>query len=367
MREITLFLCGDVMLGRGIDQVLPHPSEPRLYEPYAESALDYVRLAEEAHGPIPRPVGFDYVWGDALAEIERRRPHHRIGNLETAVTTSEDAEPKGINYRMDPTNLPCLVAAPFDCCSLANNHVLDWGEAGLVDTLQALGSGGIATAGAGKDAEEAARPAILPLGERGRVLVFGFAAPSSGVPASWAADRGKPGVALLPDLSPSTAERTAEVMAAQRRPGDVVVASFHWGGNWGYEVSADQRDFAHRLIDSGGADVVHGHSSHHPKAIERDRDRPVLFGCGDFVNDYEGIGGHEEYRPDLVLAYFATLDADSGRLVRLEIAPFRMRRFRLERVPVADAEWLRGRLDRESRRFGGGVHLSEDLALTLRG
>jgi poly-gamma-glutamate synthesis protein (capsule biosynthesis protein) len=83
---VTLFLAGDVMTGRGVDQVLPNPADPQLYETYAKSAIDYVKLAERANGPIKVPVAFDYVWGDALAELERRRPDARIINLETAVT-----------------------------------------------------------------------------------------------------------------------------------------------------------------------------------------------------------------------------------------------------------------------------------------
>ena len=92
--RVSLFLCGDVMTGRGIDQVLAHPSPPRIYEPYMTSALGYVELAEEKSGRIGQPVGFDYVWGDALGEMETRAPDSRIVNLETSVTTSEDAAPK---------------------------------------------------------------------------------------------------------------------------------------------------------------------------------------------------------------------------------------------------------------------------------
>src|SRR5688500_14184056 len=83
--SIALFLCGDVMTGRGIDQILPHPNNPVLYERYMKSALGYVALAEEASGPIQKPVEYSYIWGDALAELERRRPDGRIINLETAV------------------------------------------------------------------------------------------------------------------------------------------------------------------------------------------------------------------------------------------------------------------------------------------
>src|SRR5207248_5995412 len=69
---VKLFLCGDVMTGRGIDQALPHSVNPVLYERYIRDAHAYVELAEAANGPIPRPVGFDYIWGDALRSEERR-------------------------------------------------------------------------------------------------------------------------------------------------------------------------------------------------------------------------------------------------------------------------------------------------------
>src|SRR5690606_16095201 len=144
-------------------------------------------------------------------------------------------------------------------------------------------------------------------------------------------------------------------VAATKRPGDVAVASIHWGGNWGYEIPEEHRRFAHALIEHAGIDVVHGHSSHHPKAIEVFRDRPVFYGCGDFLNDYEGIPGYDEFRGDLVLMYFPRLEAGTGRLVRLEMVPLRIRRFRLEILPPEDREWLRRTLDRECRRFGHRV------------
>ncbi len=90
MDELTIFLCGDVMTGRGIDQVLPFPSDPELHEEYARSALDYVELAERLNGPISAPVSYDYIWGDALTELDETAPDARIVNLETSVTTSDD-------------------------------------------------------------------------------------------------------------------------------------------------------------------------------------------------------------------------------------------------------------------------------------
>lgn len=362
---VTLFLCGDVMTGRGIDQILPHPGAPHLYEPWVRSALGYVEIAERATGPVVRPVDFPYVWGDALAELARVRPDARIVNLETAVTAAEDAWPdKGIHYRMHPANVPCLAAAALDCCVLANNHVLDWGHRGLDETLDTLHGAGLRTAGAGRDAAEAAAPAVIALPGKGRVLVFAFGTASAGVPADWAAGERRAGVNVLGDLSDAAVARIAADVGYAKRAGDLVVLSIHWGGNWGYAVSPAERRFAHAIVDAG-VDVVHGHSSHHPRGIEVYRDRPILYGCGDFLNDYEGIHGHEAFRPDLALMYFPVLDPATGRLLRLGLVPMRIRHFRPNRVPWEDAAWLADLLTREGRALGTRATLQPDGTLAL--
>lgn len=362
---ISLLLCGDVMTGRGIDQVLPHPSDPVLYEPWVKSAVDYVRLAEERNGAIGGRLGNDEVWGDALAEIARRKPDVRIANLETAVTTCGRPWPKGINYRMNPANLPCLSASGIDCWVLANNHVMDWGRDGLIDTIETLRAAGMRTAGAGMNLDEAEAPAVVEVDKGARVLVFALAFRSSGVPEAWAADEHTPGIHLVADPSRTAADRIAAFVRSHKRAGDVVVCSIHWGGNWGYDVPDADRAFARRLIDVAGIDVVHGHSSHHPKAVEVYRGKPILYGCGDFLNDYEGIESREPYRSDLVAAYFVEIEVSGGVLSRLEIVPFRILRFRLARPDATDIAELAGILDRECRRFGGGVAVGGD-SLNLR-
>jgi poly-gamma-glutamate synthesis protein (capsule biosynthesis protein) len=308
---IALCLCGDVMTGRGVDQVLPHPSSPLLYEPHVRDAREYVRLAERMSGPIAQPVEFAYVWGDALAELRRAGVDVRIVNLETSITTSDDAwRGKRIHYRMHPRNIGCLVAARVDCCTLANNHVLDWGYAGLAETLHALDRAGIAYAGAGQDA---AAPAVVGVPGEGRVLVFSLGATSSGIPRQWGATSDHLGVNLFEDLSEATARRVAAQVRATKHPGEVAVASIHWGDNWGYDVPDEEVRFAHTLVD-GGADLVHGHSSHHPKALEVYRGKLILYSCGDFLDDYEGISGYEAYRDDLRLMYLVRVDARAGQL-----------------------------------------------------
>lgn len=361
---VTLWLTGDVMTGRGIDQILPHPGDPRILESYMVSAADYVRLAERVTGPIPYPVDAAYVWGDALTWIDRQSPTLRLINLETAVTTSGDAEPKGIHYRMHPDNLPVLSAAGVDACVLANNHVLDWGRSGLRETLAVLGQAGHATVGAGLDRCQARRPARFEIpGGRLRLLAFGL--PSSGVPRDWAAGDTWPGINVLSDLSRGAASIIAADAARGREPGELALVSLHWGGNWGYAIPDEHRDFAHRLIDEAGVDLVWGHSSHHALGIEVYRGRLILYGCGDLINDYEGITGHGEFRDDLALLYFPRLQRADGRLERLVMVPLQCRHFRLQRASREDARWLCRRLSREGRRLGTRLWLDDEDLLHL--
>jgi len=353
------------MTGRGVDQILRHPCPPHLYEGYVNSAIEYVHLAEEANGPIPRLVTPAYVWGVALDELNRARSDLRIINLETSITRSEDYLPKGINYRMSPENAECLRAAGIDCCVLANNHVLDWGRAGLLDTLSTLEHLHIKSVGAGRDLVEASAPAIFEMKEKGRAIVFALACVSSGTPKRWAATHDAPGVNVFAELSGTAVAGIAEQAAKLRRPGDIVVVSVHWGSNWGYEIAKAQQEFAHALIDEAGVSIVHGHSSHHPKAIEVFKNRLVLYGCGDFLNDYEGIRGYEEFRDDLALMYLADINPANGDLIGLEMVPLQIRRFELVHASGGDVDWIRQTLDRECQGFGAHVELNSAGQLAL--
>jgi poly-gamma-glutamate capsule biosynthesis protein CapA/YwtB (metallophosphatase superfamily) len=358
--SVVLALAGDVMLGRGIDQILPHPGDPTLWESHVRDARDYVRLAEVVNGPIPVPVDMRWPWGDALEVLAATGPDVRIVNLETAVTYGGDAVPsKGIHYRMHPANLPCLAAAGPDVCVLANNHVLDFGRGGLADTLEHLTGAGLRPVGAGRNEEAAWRPATVQT--RGaRVAIVAFGTPSSGIPSSWAAAGDRSGVAYLPSLSRAAVTR----IASSVRTGDIVVASVHWGTNWGYTVDDEQARFAHALIDAG-VHVVHGHSSHHPRPIELYRGGLILYGCGDLINDYEGIGGYAVYRDELRLLYLATLDPAAG-LQELRMAPLHARRMRLEHAARDECWWLAAVLDRVSRELGTRVACDSDGMLRAR-
>jgi poly-gamma-glutamate synthesis protein (capsule biosynthesis protein) len=362
----TLFLCGDVMTGRGIDQILPRSVDPRIYEPFVRDAREYVHLAERETGTIPQPVSHSYVWGAALQVWNETAPDFKIINLETSVTAHGEPWPeKGINYRMHPENADLLTAAGINCCTLANNHVLDWGREGLADTLRTLRRVGISAAGAGNDREAADTPALLE-NDKGRVIVYSCGATTSGIPESWAAGEERAGVKLLSGWSSEVIEEIRRRVEAVKRPGDVVVFSVHWGGNWGYRIPKHQQHLARSLIDRAGVDLVVGHSSHHPKGIEVYKGKLILYGTGDFINDYEGIGGHERFHPELTLMYFPSIDPATGELASMRMVPMRIRHFRLNSASAAEAKWLENLLTRLGETLGTSARLNRDGSLSLQ-
>lgn len=357
---VTMFLAGDVMLARGIDQILGAPCDPVLHESYVTDAREYIALAEERSGAIPRGAPPAYPWGEAVAILDSAHPDARIVNLETSITRSDDYDHgKGIHYRVSPENAASLAAARIDVCTLGNNHVLDWGELGLHDTLATLDRLHIGWCGAGRDPAEAMRPAVIELGERGRIIVFSIGCPDAGVPPHWAATPERPGVNVLAALDDHAVRRLGRAIEPWRRSRSVIIVSIHWGGNWGFEVPLHHRRFAHRMIDEAGAHVVHGHSSHHVKGIEVHHGQPILYGCGDLITDYEGIRSHEAYRGDLSLLYLVTLDP-TGALARLEMAPTRMRRFRIVRADPDETRWLATTLAVCGRGLGTSVAIERD-------
>jgi poly-gamma-glutamate capsule biosynthesis protein CapA/YwtB (metallophosphatase superfamily) len=268
---------------------------------------------------------------------------------------------------MHPANLACLTQIRPAPCVLANNHSMDHGPGGLEDTLEALASVGVPVVGAGRSLREAQQPAIIALrgAQAHRAIVIGTGSPSSGVPAEWRASADRAGVDWLSDLSDDSADTLVARIQRLKRAGDLAIVSIHWGSNWGYDVPSPHVRFAHRLID-GGVDMIHGHSSHHPRPIEVYRDRPILYGCGDFINDYEGISGYEYFRDDLVLMYLARFEAQSGALVQLRLVPLQIRKMALRRAAAEDVRWMRDTLDRICRAHGSRVTASTDDALELR-
>lgn len=282
---------GDIMLGRGIDAILPYHVDGVLHESYMRNAKGYVELAIKENGPLSQDEinerGFNYIWGD-LVETFESVPNMMVVNLETSLTTSDDyAKDKGINYRAHPLNARSLQVFGSDSIvTLANNHVLDWGESGLLETLQTLDDAHIKYSGAGRNLDEAITPATS-LVKNKNVAVVAVGLSSAGVPMHWKADTNKSGVYVMDNESVKNAVEIMKTFNESISDEAIKIVSIHMGPNWNPRIPENWRKFAHTLIDHG-ADIVIAHSSHHVKGIEVYRNKMISYGLGDFLNDYEG-------------------------------------------------------------------------------
>ncbi len=342
-RMLRLALAGDLMLARGVDRIQRTSAPSELREPVVTHAERHVELAERKTGPIPRRVPPEYVWGDARELLDCRDVDLCVVNLETSITAGgEFAREKSIHYRMHPDNIAILPAGRVDCVGLANNHVLDFGPMGLSHTLGHLTGAGIAASGAGPDL----RTAMLPATVGGACTVVSIVLPDAGAPEAWRATETSPGGgtsgvywAPRPEALPAAVRASLEVgaVAPMRKDRSMpIVLSVHWGSNWGYDIPWAHRNAAKALVEEGLVDLIFDHSSHHAKGVEVIDGVPVIYGAGDLINDYEGIVGHEQYRPDIVLLYVA--EFEGCRVERLAVVPFCIERFRLRRLPEGQVD-----------------------------
>lgn len=291
------------------------------------------------------------VWGDALADL--RSLDGVCVNLECCLSTRGtpwQRTRRAFHFRADPDwAVPALREANVSVAALANNHVLDYEEPALLDTLDALEEGGIAYAGAGRDAAEAFRPATASAGD----CTVGVLSLTDNTP-EYAASEDGPGTAHV-EMDPENAETRAAVRGAlDALDADLVVASLHWGPNMREHPPDRFREFAHWLVDEG-VDVVHGHSAHVFQGVEDYRGRPVVYDAGDFVDDY---AVDFDLRNDRSFLY--ELHAVDGRPDRLVCHPTEIRDCAVHRVE--NGRWwrdtLRDRsadLDTDFERSGEGL------------
>lgn len=259
------------------------------------------------------------MWGDVLPLLWQA--DLRFANLECALT--RHVQPwartwKMYHFRADPTAVRFLQAARIDACSLANNHVLDFEARGLVDTLRTLDAAGIRHAGAGADSAAAAEPALLAVHGASpcRVALLAF---TDNEPAFAAAEH-RPGTNYQEvSLDDATLARVADAIGRARTAGaDLVVFSNHWGANFVERPAPEFRAFARRVIELG-ADVYYGHSAHLCQGIEIHRGKPILYDCGDFIDDY---AVDPALRNDRSCLFRLTFGTDG--LQRIELFPVKL-------------------------------------------
>jgi poly-gamma-glutamate synthesis protein (capsule biosynthesis protein) len=244
-----------------------------------------------------------------------------------------------------------LRAARIDACSLANNHTLDFEEQGLLDTLAYLGAAGIQYAGAGRDREEAARPALIDMSE-GRVALLAF---TDNEPP-FAAGPAKPGTNYLPvSMEPEVLLRVEEAVRAAREAGaETVVFSNHWGPNMVERPPELFRRFARAVVERG-VDVYYGHSAHVFQGVEIYRRKPILYDTGDFIDDY---AVDPRLRNDR--SFLFRLSVDGGELRRLELSPVSLPYARVELAQGTEREAILDRMVALSAKMGTTFARRED-------
>lgn len=316
---------GDVMLGRLVAEELRHRSP-------------------------------EFPWGDTLPLL--RKADVLVGNLEFVL--ARDGRPwpgKIFHFRAEPAAVASLEAAGFDLVSVANNHVLDFGTDAALECLGILSARGIRFTGAGQDAAAARRPAVIDRdGMTIAMLAFTDNEPD------WEAGADSPGVRHLPvDLGDPRATALLDDVGELRAAVDLVIVSAHWGGNWGVDVPRNHRRFAHALVDAG-VDVVFGHSPHIVRGVEVYRGRPILYGAGDFVDDYAVDPVERNDR-----SFVFVLHTDAAAPVRLFLHPTEIVGFQA-RMAGRHATEIAREMTRRCAALGtdavwdaGGGHLVIDL------
>jgi poly-gamma-glutamate capsule biosynthesis protein CapA/YwtB (metallophosphatase superfamily) len=207
-----------------------------------------------------------------------------VVNLECAITTSRDQEDKHYTFRAPPAAAKALAKAGVDVAGLANNHAMDWGEAGLADSMRLLAGSGIATPGAGTDRAAAHAPRILERnGLRVAFLAYvdAFAEAAGFNTKTWRAGPRTPGLAIA---DAAVIRRDVE---AARGIADVVVVLIHAGYEYSPAPNAEQRAYAKAALD-GGAALVLGHHPHVLQGSQRSEGRLVAWSLGNFVFDKMG-------------------------------------------------------------------------------
>jgi poly-gamma-glutamate synthesis protein (capsule biosynthesis protein) len=277
------------------------------------------------------------VWCDTLPLLAGA--DLRIANLEC---TFADAgakwryPAKKYFHRVDERNVAALTAAGIDIAVLANNHTFDYGVHGLLRTLRALDSAGIAHFGAGTDRAAAEAPAVKHV--RGTsVGIVGFMDDER-----WSEARpGRPGRVYSPlDLGDRRAGRVLEAVRRLRPDVDLLIASAHWGPNWGDLLPEGGRQFGRALV-AAGADLVFGHSGHVTRGIELVGASPILHSTGDALDPYTV---DPRGRNDHGAIFTVRWDRAARRVTGLHAHPIVIRGSRVRLAPAAERPEILGRL-----------------------
>ena len=253
----------DLLSREALERYLADLAEP----PLSVIAVGDIMIGGRAKHVVARH-GAAYAF-DAVEPI-LQRAGIVMGNLEGPLARVARREPRNHSYRLNPDIGVALKRVGIHVLTLANNHLLDCGRAGVLETLEGLARAGIDALGAGVDERAAHAPVIRQAG-RWRVGFLGY---------YWnrrcAATRRLPGSAMDPfEALEADIRRLRDLV-------DRIVVTFHWGIPYEREPSAEDRAKARFAVDCG-ADAVIGHHPHIVQPFEIHADRPIFYSVGNFA------------------------------------------------------------------------------------
>ena len=247
----TIILTGDILLDRGVREVIEHHGADHLFSRGVDSVL--------------------------------RSAHVVVGNLECPATTVKAPVFKRFIFRSEPAWLATLKKHGFTHLNMANNHAIDQGREGLMDTRRNVEKAGMVAIGAGRTMQEAAEPVLL------NPPASSHAPSPRNVWLIASLRLGLENYAYLPDKPCVSQEPMDSLLKRVRRlrqsdPQAVIIVSLHWGGEHTLQPVPRQRLEAHRLVDAG-ADVLVCHHTHTLQTIEDYRGHKIYYSIGNFIFD----------------------------------------------------------------------------------
>ena len=269
----TLFAGGDILLDRGVYETLRVKGRGPNF-PFAGGTAEITSRCRNCS-----PLGWDLPrtrrTGNAGAVREV------ISGADIAMANFENPAPNRFTWHKaktvftaDPTLIDGLVKAGIDYVGIANNHIGDAGNNGILQTIANLKKRGLKYSGAGKDLAAAQRPAILDAnGTKVAILAYDAIAPG------YHAAKGEPGSSKL-----TIKAVQAGVKAARKAGAKVVIVFPHWGAEYRYSPFQNQQRLARQIIDAG-ADMIIGNHAHYAAAVEVYKGKPIWYALGNFVFD----------------------------------------------------------------------------------
>jgi poly-gamma-glutamate synthesis protein (capsule biosynthesis protein) len=274
-----------------------------------------------------------------------------IVNLETTFTLSNRKVYKEFAFKSAPDNVKSLISASISVASLANNHILDFANEGLFETINTLDQAGIKHVGAGMSLTDAAAPLKI----QKKTFTVGLLGFTDNEP-SWKADGG-PGINYINIDNREDHSRVISAVKMLRKETDLVIVSIHWGPNMREKPPQEFITFAH-ILSRHGVDVVHGHSAHIIQGIECYNDSLILYDTGDFIDDY---AVDPELRNDL--SAFFILRVNKSGLLDLQVIPTRIFQYQVNVARQEDHDWVIRRLQQLSLDFG--THINDEGRIKL--